>query len=406
MTTNRLYFSCYRDGVHAKYEKVFRFDNTTEMYRLFSKYYDYVWNISSPELHINEQDLPPDKKHLLLDRWSVKPSLVVNVCSKCNMKCSYCPDGGENLESISDEEYCSEKRLVSLVKAFSNYNTNKVIRITGGEPLISGKIRKRTSKIMQASSGYKKIILCTNGTFIKDAYNENKNLWERLKSKILLKISLDTLDSQYFQSVTGCEKELYSKIVEGIRFIREKGFEIELNMVVREANVKEIPALFEFAKSENLVGIKILTVNDFVNRIDVSMGERSYVTEQLNEIMRQMREFGLQEHDASLHDGAGIVMKRYYAKSHNGSDCTLTIVDHNIHGESITPRRTFSEDCLSCKYYPCATGLLNLTLRADGMLSYCRLRMESGVSIKDLSNAKMNQTIKEMLKPFFKCFEG
>lgn len=406
LTPNHLYFSCYREGVHAKYEEVFRFDNTTEMYRLFSKYYDFVWSNSSDKLRIAESDIPPDKKHLLLDRWSVKPSLVVNVCSKCNMKCSYCPDGGENLESISDEKYCSEKRLVSLVKVFSNYNTNKVIRITGGEPLISEKIRRRTAKIMQASSEYKKIILCTNGTFIKDAYNENKNLWERLKSKILLKISLDTLDSQYFQSVTGCEQELHSKIIERIRFIREKGFEIELNMVVREANVHEIPALFEFAKSENLVGIKILTVNDFVNRIDVSMGERNYVTEKLSEIMRQMREFGLQEHDASLHDGAGIVMKRYYAKSHNGSDCTLTIVDHNIHGESITPRRTFSEDCLSCKYYPCATGLLNLTLRADGMLSYCRLRMESGVSIKDLSNAKMKQTIKEMLKPFSKCFEG
>ena len=122
--------------------------------------------------------------------------------------------------------------------------------------------------------------------------------------------------------------------------------------------------------------------------------------------MQQMRECGLREHDASLHDGAGIVMKRYHAKSHNDSDCTLTIVDHNVKGESITPRRTFCEDCLNCKFYPCATGLLNLTLRADGMLSYCRLKVESAVSIKELSDLKMNRTIKEMLKPFSKCFEG
>lgn len=406
LTFDHLYFSCYRDGIHAKYEEIFLFDNTTQTYNLFSKYFDYAWSNSSDELHIDERDLPPDKKHLLLDRWSVKPSLVVNVCSKCNMNCCYCPEGGENLNNISDEEYCNEQKLVSLVKIFSNYNTNKVIRITGGEPLISEKIRRRTAKIMRASSDYKKIILCTNGTFIKEAYNENKNLWERLKSKILLKISLDTLDSQYFQCVTGCKQELHSKIIEGIRFIREKGFEIELNIVVREANVHEIPALFEFAKTENLVGIKILTVNDFGNRVDVSISERNYVTKQLNEIMQQMRECGLREHDASLHDGAGIVMKRYHAKSHNDSDCTLTIVDHNVKGESITPRRTFCEDCLNCKFYPCATGLLNLTLRADGMLSYCRLKVESAVSIKELSDLKMNRTIKEMLKPFSKCFEG
>ena len=84
----------------------------------------------------------------------------------------------------------------------------------------------------------------------------------------------------------------------------------------------------------------------------------------------------------------------------------MTIVDHNVKGESITPRRTFCEDCLNCKFYPCATGLLNLTLRADGMLSYCRLKVESAVSIKELSDLKMNRTIKEMLKPFSKCFEG
>lgn len=406
LTSNRLYFSCYRDGVHAKYEEVFCFDNTTEMYGLFSKYYDYVWGNSSDKLYIAEIDLPPDKKHLLLDRWSVKPSLVVNICAKCNMNCRYCPEGGENLDVIADEECCTEQKITLLVKTFSNCNTNKVIRITGGEPLISAKIRKRTAKIMQASSCYKKIILCTNGVFIKEAYNENKRLWEQLKSKMLLKISLDTLEPKLFQDITGCDLTVHSKILEGIRFIQRKGFQIELNVVVQEENVYEVPDLFEFAKKENLIGVKVLTVNDFGGRVDVSTLERYHVTKKLNEIMQKMRKVGLQEHDASLHDGAGIVMKRYHAKSNDGSDCTLTIVDHNVTGESITPRRTFSEACLSCRYYPCATGLLNLTLRADGMLSYCRLRTESAVSINESSNLKMRRTIEEMLKPFSECFEG
>lgn len=406
LTPTHLYFSSYKEGVHARDEEVFCFDNTTEMYMLFSKYYDYVWDNSSDELYIAESDLPPDKKHLLLDRWSVKPSLVVNVCAKCNMNCRYCPEGGENLDVIADEECCTEQKIASLVRTFSNCNTNKVIRITGGEPLVSAKIRKRTAKIMQASSCYKKIILCTNGVFIKEAYNENKRLWEQLKSKMLLKISLDTLEPKLFQDITGCDQTVHSKILEGIRFIQRKGFQIELNIVVQEENVYEIADLFEFAKKENLIGVKVLTVNDFGGRVDVSTLEREHVAKKLNEIMQKMRKVGLQEHDASLHDGAGIVMKRYHAKSNDGSDCTLTIVDHNVTGESITPRRTFSEACLSCRYYPCATGLLNLTLRADGMLSYCRLRTESAVSINELSNLKMRRTIEEMLKPFSECFEG
>lgn len=406
LTANQLYFSCYRDGIHAKDEEVFKFNRATAMYNLFSKYYNYVWNTSTPTLRINDRDLPSDKKHLLLEKWMVKPSLVVNVCSKCNMNCVYCPEGGENLDDINDNNYCSEQQMTALVKVFSNCDTNKVIRLTGGEPLMSKKCRKRAYKIMQAASDFTKIIICTNGTYIKDSYNENRELWERLKSKILLKISLDTFNLMYFHLVTGCEPELHSKIIEGIKFIREKGFKVELNIVVREANVHEIPDLFYFAKNENLVGIKILTVNDFGYRIDVSSQERSNVTTHLNEIMQKMRESGLREHDASLHDGAGIVMKRYHDKSNNGSDCTLTIVDHSVEGKSITPRRTFSKDCFSCEYYPCATGLLNLTLRADGMISFCRLRTESAVSIKGLSKLKMEEIIKEMLKPFSNCFEG
>lgn len=126
----------------------------------------------------------------------------------------------------------------------------------------------------------------------------------------------------------------------------------------------------------------------------------------LSKIIQKMRECGLREHDASLHYGADIVMRRYHAKLNNGSDCTLTIVDNNVERESITPKRIFCKDCLSCKYYSCATGLLNLTLHADGMLSFCRLRMESAISITGLSDSKMERIIKEMLEPFSNCFEG
>lgn len=406
ITPNRLYFSCYESGIHARFAEVFRFDCNTQTYSLFLNYYNYIWNRSSGELHIERSDIPIDKRGLLLDKWKIKPSLVVNVCSKCNMNCRYCPDGGENLEDMSDVALCNDEKIASFVKTFLHLNGNKVVRLTGGEPLLSNVMRKRTAKIIRAAVDYDKIIVCTNGVCLKDAYLESKKLWEKLKAKLLFKVSLDTLVPETFQHITGCDKDIFSKIIEGIRFIRSKGFRIELNVVATQENVSEIPSLFDFARREGLIGIKVLTINDFGGRVIITDSERKFVVNTLNKLMEKMRKEGLEEHDASLHDGAGIIMKRYYAKSKDNTDCTLTIVDHYTGDGSITPRRVFCEICQNCPFYPCKTGILNLTLRADGMLSQCRLRTDIATSICNMSTPQLRNTVKEMLEPFSDCFEG
>ena len=64
----------------------------------------------------------------------------------------------------------------------------------------------------------------------------------------------------------------------------------------------------------------------------------------------------------------------------------MEIPKHQRENDCIALDRTYGTECYDCKYYQknnCATGLISLTMRADGMVSYCRLREESGFTIKN-----------------------
>ena len=115
------------------------------------------------------------------------------------------------------------------------------------------------------------------------------------------------------------------------------------------------------------VGLKVLTINDFGGRVSVDDVET-----ELNELIESMRKKNYAETGLYVHNNKGIHMKRFI---HDG--CTLTIVDHMNKENSVTPRRTYSEACQLCEYYPdsykvhsginkpCATGIKSLTMRAD-----------------------------------------
>lgn len=406
-TKEHLYMSNYRDGVHARFENVFCLDKYTTSYNIFNKYYKTVWENSNDDLPNKPEEVPSEQRYILSEKWPVSPSLVINVSSACNMKCEYCPKGGENLIMIDEKDYCSMESLSTLVKIFPSCGGNNIVRITGGEPLLNSMIRQRTNCILKSARQrkYKKIILCTNAVYIKEAYEEDTKIWESVKELLLLKISLDTLNEKYFKEITKSSEKTLKIIKDNIEFISKKGFNIELNVVAKKQNVNEILDIFEFAKKLGLVGIKILTVNDFGKRVKIDEDEQKFVEEKIREIAIKLKNDGIKEYEAPLHDGVGIRMKRFIAES-NSKGCTLTIVDHNNDEDSITPKRTFCEFCEKCSFYPCATGIMNLTLRADGMLGQCRLKTENTFRISNRSKSNMEKHVTEMLKPFRNCFSS
>lgn len=424
ITQEHLYLGYYEPNKNSVNTAIYQFDNNTSTYQTYSAFFDYQWKKAKRSLPTKI----PEKYSFLKEKFSVQPSLVINVTSLCNMNCIYCPKGGENLCEIKPEDCLSEddlRRMISVFKKLVKEKGEPILRITGGEPLLTKESCLKTAAILDAAKDYKKIVFCTNGVFLKDAYKYNSKEWDAVRSKLLLKISLDTLDPERFCEITGTRKngeKLFDSIIENIKFANANGFKIELNIVATKVNLHEaedIIKIFDFARELGLIGVKVLTVNDFGGnvKIEQSEDEKKHISGILNDVIQKMKEREYEEIEVYLNDNKGIQMRRFIAISDNDEKCTLTIVDHNNDSASLTPRRTFSDFCTSCKFFlhseqvrtgkvkSCATGIMSLTLRSDGVLSPCRLCVQKGENIKNKRTTRqMEQLVKEALKAFNNCY--
>lgn len=402
MTEQNVYLGYYTREPSSK-SKMFRYTNKSAIYKSLMDYFNSAWE--NAETHFSA--VIPDRCSFLMDRFTMKPSLVINLTSSCNMNCKYCPKGGENLKEC--DELCDITQIEYLLKAYADYykvkkwTEKKVVRITGGEPLLDFDRLLAVLKYTK-SEGYEKIVLCTNGLLLKKCYEYNTEIWESVKNILLLKISLDSMDAKIFKKLTGSVD--LREILNNIEFAKSKGFKIELNFVATKSNVQEIETVYDYAYSKKLVGVKVLTINDFGGRIipdDVEL--------ELNSLIEKMRRHNYVETGLYVHNNKGIHMKRFI---HDG--CTLTIVDHMNKQSSVTPRRTYSSACQCCKYFPesyevkkgiekpCATGIMSLTMRADGFLSFCRMQDEGDAWLNGKSFDEVKGMLENQLVKFESCY--
>lgn len=404
MTDDSIYFGYYTNE-HSSKSLMYRYGSKSDMYLTMKDWFDSEWENSDTTY----SSVVPDRCSFLQDKFKMYPSLVINLTDKCNMNCQYCPKGGENLQELNEETLCDIDTIKLFLKAYVDYckrrkwKEKKVLRITGGEPLLSAE-RLHTILKYAYTIGFEKIVLCTNGVEFEKCYEMSRGVWEQVKDIVLLKISLDTLNKDTFCEMTGSNYR--DKVIQNIQFARSKGFKIELNMVATKKNVSEIYDVYEFAKKTGLLGVKVLTINDFGGKV-----ETENVEEELNELIEKLRRKKYKEISLYVHNNKGICMKRFI---HN--KCTLTIVDHMNNEGSVTPRRTYSEKCKMCKFYPesylvnegnvmpCATGIMSLNMRADGVLSYCRLMYENGENISGQGYKKVREILARQMSYFEKCY--
>lgn len=402
MTDEHVYFGFYTEQPSSK-SAMYCYSNRSSMYGSLRAFFNTEWENANDSF----SQIIPDRCSFVLDRFEMKPSLVINLTSECNMNCKYCPDGGENLMKCS--ELCGIEQIKYLLSAYATYykankwTEKKVVRITGGEPLLVENRLIETLKHAKKEE-YEKIVLCTNGLLLQKCYENYPEVWESVKKILLLKISLDSLQPKVFHELTGSDS--LDSVMENIKFARDKGFKIELNFVAKKQNVQEIEAVFDYVQRMKLVGVKVLTVNDFGKRI-----KPDDVETELNALIEKLRQKGYEETGLYVHNNKGIYMKRFI---HNG--CTLTIVDHMNRKDSVTPRRTYSEACQNCEFYPdsyevhegknkpCATGIMSLTMRADGMLSFCRMRENKTLCLKDKNMREVQEMLQQELQEFKKCY--
>lgn len=402
MTDEHVYFGFYTEQPSSK-SAMYCYSNRSSMYGSLRAFFNTEWENANDSF----SQIIPDRCSFVLDRFEMKPSLVINLTSECNMNCKYCPDGGENLKKCS--ELCGIEQIKYLLSAYANYykankwTEKKVVRITGGEPLLVENRLIETLKHAKKEE-YEKIVLCTNGLLLQKCYENYPEVWESVKKILLLKISLDSLQPKVFHELT--RSDSLDIVMDNIKFARDKGFKIELNFVAKKQNVQEIEAVFDYVQRMKLVGVKVLTVNDFGKRI-----KPDDVETELNALIEKLRQKGYEETGLYVHNNKGIYMKRFI---HNG--CTLTIVDHMNRKDSVTPRRTYSEACQNCEFYPdsyevhegknkpCATGIMSLTMRADGMLSFCRMRENKNLCLRNKNMKEVQEMLQQELQEFKKCY--
>lgn len=149
--------------------------------------------------------------------------LRISVTDRCNLRCVYCmPE--EGVKSLGHDEILRFEDTIKIVKVAATLGINK-IRYTGGEPLVMKDIDKliyETSKI----KGIQDIAITTNGILLSDMAGYLKKAG--LKR---VNISLDTLNSQKFRSITRIGD--LDKVMEGIYKCLSLGLQpVKINTVL------------------------------------------------------------------------------------------------------------------------------------------------------------------------------
>ncbi|MBE1300739.1 MAG: GTP 3',8-cyclase MoaA [Alteromonadaceae bacterium] len=149
--------------------------------------------------------------------------LRLSITDVCNFKCNYClPDG---YQCDSEREFLTLPEMQALTKAFAGLGTSK-IRITGGEP----SLRKDLADVIamaKNTQGIEQVALTTNG------FRLEKDI-EKWRDAGLdsLNVSIDSLDSKAFATITGHEK--LQSILRGLDKALALGVAVKVNSVLMQ----------------------------------------------------------------------------------------------------------------------------------------------------------------------------
>lgn len=164
--------------------------------------------------------------------------LRISVTDKCNLRCRYCmPEGGIKL--IPHEELLSLEELYRVVRIVEGLDIKKV-RFTGGEPLVRKNLVKLISDVGKLP-GIEEIAMTTNGVLLADRADELKKA-----GLTSVNISLDTLDRERFQAITGVDAQ--DCVSRAIRQAQKADLKVKINCVpCRELNEEDIVSLAALA---------------------------------------------------------------------------------------------------------------------------------------------------------------
>ena len=203
---------------------------------------------------------------LLIDSFGrVLRDLRVSLTDRCNFRCLYClpeteaaqnfyrghwahlPDSKPLLQQwVPRPNLLTFEEIERVVRIAVGLGIEKV-RLTGGEPLLRHDL-ERLVRRLTALPGVKDLAMTSNGFLFPQ---KAKALREAGLHR--LSLSLDSLDRQNFQKITG--RDGLAAVLESIELAQGLGLgPVKVNaVIIRGLNDHEIEALAEFGRERNLV---------------------------------------------------------------------------------------------------------------------------------------------------------
>lgn len=175
----------------------------------------------------------------LVDRHGRPITYVrVSVTDRCDLRCQYCMPAQPVF--LPKSEVLTLEELLLVTSVFAANGVAKV-RVTGGEPLVRRNVVWLLENIA-GLPGVRELVITTNGTRLPALARQLRQAGVRR-----VNISIDTLDSEKFRSLTR-NGEL-GRVMEGFQAALDAGFErVKINTVLmRGVNDDELCDLVAFA---------------------------------------------------------------------------------------------------------------------------------------------------------------
>jgi len=176
--------------------------------------------------------------------------LRLSITDVCNFKCNYClPDGYQ--KPTHREAALTVAEIKNLVAGFAELGFFKV-RLTGGEPTTRSDILEIIAAVAD-TPGIRQVALTTNGYRLKSLV---KDL--RTAGVSLLNVSIDSLDPERFEKITG-RAGILSQILSGIDEALTLGFEsVKINVVLLGGmNDQDVDTFIDWTK-DLLISVRFI----------------------------------------------------------------------------------------------------------------------------------------------------
>ena len=174
---------------------------------------------------------------------------VYEVTAKCNLKCIHCHARG-GLPYPGELDTASAKKAIYNLTSMQDF---RMLVFTGGEPLLRDDVFELTRYADELGFN---IVYATNGTLINE-----KIAHKMVESGVVgVAISLDSIKPSkhdWFRGVRGAWK----KALEGIKYSRDAGMYIQINITVSKMNYNEIPDLLRFSDD---LGAQVVLLYHFI----------------------------------------------------------------------------------------------------------------------------------------------